>query len=211
MSTYKCILFLHHNTAFIALFDEHSRDGRVILPLLVTIDKVLSHGCFDCLLQDERSDFLQQLVKRIRKESSNCTDIKRLMAVIPVILGSTHAKDQDIVHNTMLPFVMRLLAHRYPRIRRCTAEQLYVKLLEDDSIVPKSDRIDEVTTLLSEVQWERELGAPANVRQSRNQVADLLGIQLSEKDRAGPVTKLTKKKIVDDFESYQSLVETAGR
>lgn len=197
--------------ALIGLFDEHTRDNRVILPLLVTVDKLLSHGCLDCLLEDQRSDFPQQLVTRIRRESSKCTDIKRLMAIIPVSLGLLHSNDLNLVHKTILPFVMRLLAHRYPRIRRCTAEQLYLKLIEDDLTLPKSDQIETATNLLSEVLWDRELAPPENVRGSRNQVADLLGIHLSEKDRVGPIKKATKKSIVDEFASYQSLVETAGR
>ena len=194
--------------ALISLFDEHTKDGRVILPLLVTVDKLLSHGCFDCLLEDQRSDFPQQLVSRIRKESSKCSDMKRLLAIIPVSLGLLHSNDLDLVHKTILPFVMRLLAHRYPRIRRCTAEQLYLKLIEGDLTLPKSDQLEEATNLLSEVFWDRELSSPGNVRDSRNQVADLLGIHLSEKDRAGPIKKATKKSVVDEFASYQSLVET---
>jgi len=192
--------------AFIRLFDEHTKDGRVILPLLVTLDKLLSHRSLDELLQEQRSDFSNQLVARIRKESSQCTDIKRVMAIIPVALGLLDASDIDLVHNTLLPFIMRLLVHRYPRIRRCTAEQLYVKLLEDSSVVPNTEHIDKVVSLLSEVAWDRE-----KVRQSRNQVADLLGIALTEKDRVGPAQKKVTKTAVDEFASYQSLVETAGR
>ena len=193
------------------MFDQHSRDSRVILPLLVTIDKVLSHGCFDCLLRDERSDFPQELMKRIRRESSRCTDIKRLMAIVPVALGVMNSSDRVFVHTDVFPFMMRLLAHRYPRIRRCTAEQLYIKILEEEDIVPNTDKLEEAMVLLSEVQWDRELGAPSNVRQSRNQVADFLGIPLSEKDRVGPTPKVATKEVVDEFASYQSLVETAGR
>ncbi len=181
------------------------------MPLLVTLDKVLSHGCLDCLFDDKRSDFPKELVKRIRRESSRCTDIKRIMAIVPVILGTLNTHDKDLTHKTIFPFVMRLLGHRFPRIRRYTAEQLYIKLLEDDSIVPKVDQIEEVQTMLSEVSWDRDLGPPSNVRKSRNQVADMLGIHLSERDRVGPTTKQIVKKPVDEFASYQSLVESAGR
>jgi hypothetical protein len=207
--------------ALISLFDEHSKDSRVILPLLVTVDKLLSHGCLDTLLQDDRSDFSTQLVSRIRKESSRCTDIKRLMAIVPVALGVLHSTDKTLVHGTVLPFIMRLLAHGYPRVRRCVAEQLYVKLLEDDTIVPMSNQndnnnnvnanVDKAITILSNVMWDRELGPPGNVRTSRNEIVDLLGIELSEKDRVGPPPKKVSRSVVDEFASYQSLVETAGR
>ena len=133
------------------------------------------------------------------------------MAIVPVALGTLHTHDNDYTQKTILPFVMRLLGHRFPRIRKYTAEQLYIKLLEDDSIVPNTDQIDQVQTILTDVIWDRELGAPGNVRESRNQIADLLGINLSEKDRNGPTTKQIVKKPIDEFASYQSLVESAGR
>lgn len=165
----------------------------------------------DCLFEDKRSDFPKELVKRIRRESSRCADIKRILAIVPVALGTLHTHDKDYAHGTIFPFVMRLLGHRFPRIRRYTAEQLYIKLLEDDSIVPKVDQIEKVQTILAEVAWDRELGVPGNVRQSRNQVADMLGIHLTEKDRVGPTLKESVKKPIDEYASYQSLVESAGR
>ena len=197
---------------FLSLFDEHPKDSRVIVPLLVSLDKLLSHGCLNTLLEDKRSDFAKQLVTRIRKESFRCTDVKRLMCIVPVALGLLHVSDKDLVHNVIFPFVFRLLAHRYPRIRQYTAEQLYVKLIEDDTVVSKSDQTEEAMSILANVVWNRELGPPGNVRKSRNTVADLLGVNLSEKDRVGPAPKVVNKiKGTDEFASYQSLVESAGR
>lgn len=114
-------------------------------------------------------------------------------------------------HGKVLTFLMRFLGHRFPRIRRLTAEQMYVKLLEDDSVVPSSANLEAATDLLSQVRWDQQLGKPGNVRESRNQVADFLGAHLSDKDRAGPVAKKKAATIVDEFESYASLVQTVGR
>ena len=130
------------------------------------------------------------------------------MAIVQVALGCLHTHDRKLAHQTIFPFVMRLLGHRFPRIRRYTAEQVYIKLLEDDSTVPKVDNIEQVQSMLSEVRWDRELGPPSNVREARNQVANMLGIQLSERDKVGPVTKQSVKKPVDEFATYQSLVES---
>ena len=65
--------------------------------------------------------------------------------------------------------------------------------------------------LLSEQEWDRQLGPPDNVRDLRNQVADLLGIPLTEKDRKGPPPKKTVVRVKDEFASYESLVQEAGR
>jgi hypothetical protein len=84
-------------TALIRIFHKHTKDARVILPLLVTIDKLLSHGSLDNLLNNPSSNFASDLVACVRKESSRCSDIKRLMAVVPVALGSLNTSDITLV------------------------------------------------------------------------------------------------------------------
>lgn len=196
-------------SGLIKLFDKHTKDGRVILPLLVTIDKLLSHGLLDTILVSATNDFSKDLSLRLRREASRCNDIKRLMAIVPVTLNILHCKVVETQNITLL-FLMRLLAHKFPRVRRHTAEQLYIKLVEDESVVPNATNIEAGNDLLSQTSWDRELGPPGNVRSSRNQVAKFLGIELSEKDLSGPVIKKVVK-VQDEFESYASLVSSAGR
>jgi len=180
----------------------------VILPLLVTVEKLMSHGCFDGLLAKPGNDFAKELGLKIRIEASNCVDMKRLMAIVPVALNILHCVDIDTNSTTML-FLMRFLAHRYPRIRRHTAEQLYIKLIEDGTVVRAPIGFDDATELLSQTNWSQDLGPPGNIRELRNKVAELLGVHLSEKDRQGPALKKTVK-ATDEFASYASLVSSAG-
>jgi len=113
------------------------------------------------------------------------------------------------LHEKILPFLMRMLAHPYPRIRRFTAEQIYIKLVEDDSVVPKTNNIDSVMDLLSSVAWDSD--DAKKVREERNHVAELLGIELSIKDKISPQQKRNTKVTKDDFQSYASLVHAEGR
>ena len=111
---------------------------------------------------------------------------------------------------------MVFLAHRYPRIRRHTAEQLYIKLVEDDggkSFPYASNALESVMTLLSEFPWEMDSGPSGNFRESRNRVSDLLGIKLNEKERTGTQRNSTKvkEKIHDEFQSYASLIKAVDR
>ena len=203
-----CSSFVILLSGLIRIFDKYTKDGRVILPLLVSVDKVLSYGGFDGLLHKEDNNFAKDLGVRIRREASRCTDIKRLMAVVPVAINILHCSDNE-VRKTMLLFLMRVLAHKYPRIRRHTAEQLYVKLIEDESVVSEAIDLEGATDLLSNTQWDRDLGPPGNIRVTRNKVAELLGVSLTEKDIAGPKMKKVVKN-TDEFASYASLVQTAG-
>ncbi len=110
---------------------------------------------------------------------------------------------------------MGFLAHRYPRIRRHTAEQLYIKLVEDDSgnCFPCASHLDSAVNLLSEFPWELESDPTGSLPEVRNRVSDLLGIKLTEKERIGPEKNSVrgKGKIRDEFDSYASLIKAVDR
>ena len=110
---------------------------------------------------------------------------------------------------------MRFLAHRYPRIRRHTAEQLYIKLVEDDcgNSFPYASNLDSAMNLLSDIQWELDSGPYGSVQASRNSVSDLLGIKLTDKERTEGIEKNSLKKVKahDEFESYASLIKAVDR
>ena len=89
--------------ALIKMFHRHSKDARVILPLLTTIDKLLSHGSLDAILNNPSSNFTSDLVSCIRKESSRCSDIKRLMAIVPVALGTLNTTHVQLVSAILSP------------------------------------------------------------------------------------------------------------
>ena len=107
-------------------------------------------------------------------------------------------------------FLMRLLVHKFPRVRRHVAEQLYIKLVEDCSFLTFQDNCGIVIDILAQVKWDRELGPPANIREDRNKIANLLHIHLTERDKIG-IGKKKDIKINDEFESYASLVQASGR
>jgi len=195
--------------AFLSLFHLHRKNQRVILPLLKTIDKLLSRGCLDDLLRMKNCPFPDSLLSNIKKEAKGCMDIKRLFAIASVSLGLLQVQDEDMVIKDVLPFILALLGHAYPRVRRWTAEQLYVRLLEDGStIISDQCRLDKALKLLLEVLWDDHLDPPGNVRESRNQLANILGVQLDEKELLVTTTrKLPNSK--DGFDCYSSLVHEA--
>lgn len=201
--------------ALLKLFELHRKDGRVILPLLKTLDVLLSHGVFDFLMKDSDIDFSSKLMAQLRMECRGCRDVQRLVAAVSVALGLIVSDQTRVVKEDVLPFLMIMLAHRYPRVRRWTAEQLYVHLLEGGSAASgrcNDGGIDRAMELLMEVSWDDDLDSPGNVRDSRNCVADFLGIQLTEKERNGIQKKAIQKTgAIDEFASYASLVDAAGR
>ena len=100
---------------------------------------------------------------------------------------------------------MTMLLNPYPRVRRYTAEQLYVKLAEDGEILFDGDEcLEEANQLLLSTVWHEE----HDLSSCRNRIVDLLGIVLTEEERNvrirnGDVSRSARK---DEFESYSSLV-----
>lgn len=195
--------------SLIRLFEEQQKNQRVILPLLVTLDKLISHGCLAELIHNNTGQFAEKLATCVRREAQNCQNINRIIALIPVTLGLLDCSDKKVVESLLL-FLLRLLVHKFPRVRRHVAEQFYIKLVEDCSFLTFQDNCGSVIDMLAKVRWDRELGPPANIRQERNKIANLLEISLTERDRIG-TEKKRELKVNDEFESYASLVHTTGR
>lgn len=175
---------------FLEKFDQHTKDGRVILPLLKTVEKLLSHECLNPILSDNEG-FPSELFIKIQRETYRCTDMQRLFAIASVLIGLLPSEK-------ILKYILsRFLCHKYPRLRRHTAEILYMKLLE-------CDEDDRATQFLLEVDWGQ-----SNVFREANVLADIFGVTLPKQKKE--VKQKKSHRIIDEFESYSSLVNDAGR
>lgn len=144
-------------TALLQLFEQHTHEGRVILPLLKTISLLMNRLCIDRLVDD--TSFSMAMLNSLEQEESKCKDVHRLTAIIDVSLGlmgtgngcqkvRLNGRDTPFHHclcktypvaasesQELLAFVCRLLMHPFPRVRRIAAENLYVKLVEQPTMV----------------------------------------------------------------------------
>jgi hypothetical protein len=88
-----------------------------------------------------------------------------------------------------------MLGHSYPRVRRFTADHLYVRLLEEPEVVPCRESVDAAMELLLEGQWDADVSLE-NTRELRNRVAELFGVAMPvvASNRASTLdTKLRRK------------------
>lgn len=72
---------------FLGLLRQNKRNGRVLLPLLSTLDKLLTHGYLDELLSANNGEFVSNLMSCLAKEANGCSDVKRLLAIVGVSLN----------------------------------------------------------------------------------------------------------------------------
>uniref|UniRef100_A0A2K6AR89 Tubulin-specific chaperone D n=1 Tax=Macaca nemestrina TaxID=9545 RepID=A0A2K6AR89_MACNE len=147
------------------IFEDNLLNDRVSLPLLKTLDHVLTHGCFDIFTTEEDHPFAVKLLALCKKEIKNSKDVQKLLSAIPVFCEMVQFPGN--VRRSALLQLCLLLCHRFPLIRKSTASQVYETLLTYSDVVG-ADVLDEVVTVLSDTL--------AVVREQRNRLCDLLGV-----------------------------------
>lgn len=97
-------------------------------------------------------------------------------------------------------------------MRRYTAEQLYVKLLEDGTaLFNDNQQVDRASHLLLNVVWHEEHDPFGQILESRNMIADLLDVPLSTEERNAKIG-IRQAAIIpeEDFASYSALVSSTS-
>lgn len=105
-------------------------------------------------------------------------------------------------------FITRMLSHQFPRVRRFTAEQMYVRLLEESDILSIQNQLDTVLELLLEAPWDSDMNRN-EINELSLRLAEMIGISLAH-DR-NPVDEVVPRKdriVADEFASYASLVNS---
>lgn len=181
-----------------------------MLALLSALDRFFTQG----VLQDlgsahEQQAFSTELVARLRQQMVNCRDVKKLLLILSVAIHLLHEGEGG---TAPLPLLMILLGHRFPRVRKATAEQLYLKLLVCESLAAPEQSYDDLIEKLATTVWDAE--DFAGLRSVRDEVCACLGVAApQEKSKGTGVTRkegASKENRPDEFASYASLVKDVG-
>lgn len=109
---------------------------------------------------------------------------------------------------------MVMILNPYPRVRRFTAEQLYIKLAEDgDILFDDKESMERANQILLSTIWHEEDDPLGELTLNRNRISDLLGIHLGDEQRNVKIRKRSRLRSSpkDEFECYSSLVQTGER
>ncbi|XP_062871978.1 tubulin-specific chaperone D [Trichomycterus rosablanca] len=156
--------------AVLHIFRDNIRNDRVSVPLLKMLDQMLSNGCFEIFIHQENHPFCVELLALCKEEMKKSKDIQKLRSCIAVYCGLIQF--QGDVRKKILAQLLMLLCHPFPVIRKATASQVYEMFLTYDDVVD-ANVLDDVTTVLSDTNWESDL---TTVRSYRNQLCDWLGV-----------------------------------
>uniref|UniRef100_A0A0B6ZXV7 Tubulin-specific chaperone D n=2 Tax=Arion vulgaris TaxID=1028688 RepID=A0A0B6ZXV7_9EUPU len=156
----------------LTIFKDHRKDDRVSLPVMKTLDHVLSWGLLDSIASDCSDSVPDQIAYIIKTELHKCSKPQKIMAGADVYCGLLQFEGSPRFKS--LTQLMILLCHKYPRVRKTTADKLYEALLTYDDAVPEENSA-EVMTILSDTSWDTQ--EMAEIREKRNTLCDLIGVK----------------------------------
>lgn len=224
------------------VLDAHAGEDRVVLPALRTVDLFVQKGVWleaDLFAgptgepgPEGGGSLAAGLLARVKRELQGCKDVKKLLACLSVAVHlleplplssspSPQSVDDGDGDGGAMRLLMVLLGHRFPRVRKACAEQLYTRLLlHGDQLlahatVPEAQ--DEVLECLAATCWDT--GDLAGVREARDRVCRLMGIAPPAAASAGAAAgagvlsgsgRGSKPKKEDELASYAALVKEMG-
>ena len=196
------------------IWEENRHSDRIILPLLKTLQKLMKCGTYDDFFQSNQEHSMKYMVNT-RQEMAKCGDVNKLLHCIEIILFLiVHPGD---VRLCAMKAILMLLGHKYPRIRKMTAESLYLHILADShfllgtkdlrSFVSSPEDLETVNSLLVETPWDGDLSI---ARAVRSEISEIMNISLAITTKKPKVDEIRAKKC-DELDSYESLVREVGK
>ncbi|CAH3037220.1 unnamed protein product [Porites lobata] len=184
------------------MYRNNQKNDRIIVPLFKMLDMLLSNGCFDMFAKEESHPFPQALCDLTKKEIFKLGDAKKLITSITVFCGLLQFP--GVTRTKSFQQLTIFLCHKYPQVRKTTADQLYSAALTFDDIIPV-ERLDDVLAILSETSWDAKI---EDLRVTRNNLCDILGIPRPVLKSTGKKAAVSEKK--DELDSYKDLVSRHG-
>lgn len=191
----------------LAILEAHPKDDRVVVPLMKTLDLLMSNGCLEPLLVDEECAVAATLLDLCKKECVKCTDVNKISAAIDVYCGVLAAEGPP--KKRALSLLLLTLTHRYPRVRKLAAEKIFTGLMAVEDVVPEEHE-EEVNEILESTLWD---GDVKEARPRRNRICELVGVavpKLKVKAKTAGGEAAAAAKVKDDLESYRDLVDRSG-
>ncbi|KAF5961857.1 hypothetical protein HYC85_003066 [Camellia sinensis] len=158
------------STDILWVLQQYRRCDRVVIPTLKTIEILFSKKVF-LNMEAQTQVFCAGLLASLTVELKGSKDFSKLYAGI-AILGYI-ASLSDSINVQAFSRLLTFLVHRYPKIRKTSAEQVYLVLLQNESLVAE-DKIEKALEVISETCWE---GDVEEAKRQRLQLHDVAGLE----------------------------------
>ncbi|GFY94224.1 ARM repeat superfamily protein [Actinidia rufa] len=156
---------------------------------------------------DQTRVFCAGVLESLTVELKASKDFSKLYAGI-AILGYV-ASLSDSINVRALSHLLTFLGHRYPKIRKASAEQVYLVLLQNGSLVAE-DKLEKALEIISETCWE---GDAEEAKRLRLQLCNFAGLETAQfLKNIYPMSKSGEKRssTADEHASYSSNMLNPG-
>ncbi|XAR54139.1 hypothetical protein NMG60_11029152 [Bertholletia excelsa] len=195
------------STDILWVLQQYRRCDRVVVPTLKTIEILFSKKVF-LSMEVQTQVFCAGVLASLAVELKASKDFTKLYAGI-AILGYI-ASLSDPINVQAFCHLLTFVGHRYPKIRKASAEQVYLVLLQNGGLVAE-DKMEKALEVISETCWEGDI---EQAKQQRLQLYDVAGLDSSQflKTSREISSEDGKKRssVSDENASYSSLVGSAG-
>ncbi|KAL9142098.1 hypothetical protein ABFS82_14G146900 [Erythranthe guttata] len=191
------------------VLQKYRRCDRVIIPSLKTIEILFSRKLL-LNMEAQTPVFCAGVLDSVAIELKGTKDFSKLNAGI-AILGYI-ASISDPINTRAFSHLLTFLGHRYPKIRKSAAEQVYLVLLENESLM-EEEKLDEANEIITETCWE---GDVEEAKKRKVQLCEMANIGNAQTLLNGTEIEskkdIVRQKVVstDENSSYSSLVGSAG-
>ncbi|KAJ1436266.1 Tubulin-specific chaperone D, C-terminal [Sesbania bispinosa] len=189
------------------VLQRYKKCDRVIIPTLKTIEILFSKKIF-LNMEAHTPTFCATVLDSLAIELKGSKDFSKLYAGI-AILGYV-ASILEPINMRAFTQLLTFLGHRYPKIRKASAEQAYLVLLQNGNLVAE-DKIKKALEIVSETCWDGDMNL---AKHQRLELFETVGLEVGplgkSSDGASRKTSSKKPTDLDENASYSSLVESSG-
>ncbi|CAD6212668.1 GSCOCG00011035001-RA-CDS [Cotesia congregata] len=154
------------------IFDKSHGNERMIKSILTFLDRLLSSGCIQSILDNTQSQLPKRMLTLVKREKQFMTNTKLIMSTINVFCQLLQAKGS--VGKQAFVQLSILLCNKFQVIRKTTALRLYEALtLYGEDMDIKEDNLSEILSGLNETDWGK---SPDTLRPIRNNFCKLADV-----------------------------------
>jgi hypothetical protein len=202
-------ILLHLMRIICDLFVRMKRKDRVIIPLLKVLDSLIKNSAFCSLSSRDQQQWATAIAEHLSTEAKSCSQVSKLCTILDVqSLLLEFSLSSDSLFSTINSCICSMLGHKYPRIRKYTAELLYLNVLSGkfDSCRMSDKEKEELMDLLIQVSWESD--NKVQIANGKRRTYELIGLTYVP-PKLNLSTHATRN-AVDELDSYETLVKEAG-
>ena len=158
--------------AILNVFEANQKNDRVTVPMFKFLDQLLTSTSMEAVLASTESPFPMRLLTTLKAEIAKCGEPNKLMSSCDVLCALLQSANETAVKKSLVQLSI-FLCHKFPRVRKVTANKLFEALLTYSEVVPDEDKLDEINSILSDTNWDQNL---ETLRPIRNKLCKLLDI-----------------------------------